>query len=52
MATKIKPPRKPKASAPLKSWQNYEEKMKAYDKRLKEREKAKSDKERIIKKYK
>lgn len=51
MAKYPKKPKRPKASASLKTWENYDSRMKAWAKKCKEIDAAKNKKETIRKKY-
>ncbi len=51
MAKYPKKPRKPKASASIKVWENFEKRMKEWDKKKKEIDAAIKKKEQIRNKY-
>lgn len=52
MARKLpKRPRKPKASASLQTWMNFENRYKAWQKKCSDIKNAKKKKESLIKKY-
>lgn len=46
-----KRPRKPKASAPLKSWQKFDERMRQWQAKVNAIKNAQKTKESLIKKY-
>lgn len=51
MAKLPKKPKKPKASAPVSSWEKFDERMKAYDRKIAGIKAGKKKKENLIKKY-